>query len=399
MKNINIKLATAFLALLSLGACTDDLNQTDPANQANVSVDELYSSPEAYLQNLAKLYAGFATTGQNGPAGSPDISGIDEGFSQYIRGLWLMQELTTDEAVIGWNDQTIKDFHSQTWSSSDNFINATWSRLDFEIKNCNEFLRQTSDEKLTARGVNDELRAQISVYRAEARFLRAVSYWHFLDLFGGRVGLVTENDPVTYFLPKQATAQELFDFITSDDPRAHVEYQSGAIANYLPTKKFKLTVNPEEVSKNKVVSAAQMNNLTDSLTWNYNSNLILKNNLSIIDILAHNKWKRPICFTVTAGSSNMIGLDNYLYREGFTMRLLPLKPDTAIDDQSAKINSLVMYDNVMNKFKFGNYKHARFLDEQSVTMFYPVLTTTFMTLADGLMAEGRNDMALKVLRK
>ena len=216
MKNINIKLATAFLALLTLGACTDDLNQESPDSGNNLTVDQLYSTPEAYVQNLAKLYAGFATTGQSGPAGSPDITGIDEGFSQYIRGLWLMEELTTDEAVIGWNDQTIKDFHSQTWSSNDNFINAMWSRLDFEIKNCNEFLRQTSDEKLTSRGASDELRAQVAVYRAEARFLRAVSYWHFLDLFGGRVGLVTENDPVTYFLPQQATAQELFDFIESE---------------------------------------------------------------------------------------------------------------------------------------------------------------------------------------
>jgi starch-binding outer membrane protein, SusD/RagB family len=217
MKNINIKLlAGLFVATAALTSCTDDLDQSDPSSANLPTVDELYSDPEAYKATLAKLYAGFATTGQQGPAGAPDISGIDEGFSQYIRGLWYLQELTTDEAVIGWNDQTIKDFHYQTWSSNDNFINATWSRLDFEIKNCNEYLRQTSDEKLDARGVSSELREQIAVYRAEARFLRAVSYWHFLDFFGGRVGLVTENDPTTYFLPEQATAQEIFTFIETE---------------------------------------------------------------------------------------------------------------------------------------------------------------------------------------
>lgn len=209
----NIGLAMCGMLMLS---CTNDLDQSDPGNATNPSVDQLYSNPAAYKQNLAKLYAGLATTGQNGPAGSPDISGIDEGASQYIRGLWLMQELTTDEAIIGWNDQTIKDFHFQTWSSGDTFINATFSRLDFQIKNCNEFLRQTTDEKLDSRGVSAELRAEIAYYRAEARFLRALSYWHFLDLFGGRVGLVTENDPTTFFLPEQATAQQMFDFIDTE---------------------------------------------------------------------------------------------------------------------------------------------------------------------------------------
>lgn len=205
-----------FIFALAMASCTDDLDQSDPQTAGNPSVEDLYRNPAAYKQTLAKLYAGLATTGQNGPAGQADISGIDEGASQYIRGLWLMNELSTDEAIIGWNDNTIKDFHFQTWSAADLFINATFSRLDFQVKNCNEYLRQTSAEKLDSRGVSDELRAEIEVYRAEARFLRALSYWHFLDLFGGRVGLVTENDPTTYFLPEQATAQEMFNFIDAE---------------------------------------------------------------------------------------------------------------------------------------------------------------------------------------
>lgn len=200
-------------------------------------------------------------------------------------------------------------------------------------------------------------------------------------------------------VPGHIEVKELFDFITSDDPSTHVEYQSGMVSNYLPTKKFKLTVKADDVMRNEVITPAQKNMIADSLTWTYNSNLILKNNLAILDILAHNNWKRPVCLAATAGLGNMIGLDNYLYREGFTYRLLPLKPDTTINDQSSKINTLVMYDNVMNKFKFGNYKHARFLDEQSVTMFYPVMVTTFLSLAEGLAAEERNDMALKVLNR
>lgn len=214
---MNLKLtATVLFSAFLLGSCTDDLDQTNPATAANPSVEELYSNPESYLQTLAKLYGGLATTGQQGPAGQPDITGVDEGASQYIRAIFYLNELTTDEALIGWNDNTIKDFHYHTWSSNDGFINGAFSRLDFQIKNCNEYLRQTSDEKLDSRGVNGALREEIAYYRAEARFLRALSYWHFLDFFGGRIGIVTENDPTTYFLPQQATAQELFDFIDAE---------------------------------------------------------------------------------------------------------------------------------------------------------------------------------------
>lgn len=209
------KIGLAILTTTVFTACTKDLDQSNPANESNISADEFYSNPEAYLQGLAKLYAGLATTGQNGPAGSPDISGIDEGESQYVRGYWVMQELTTDEAIIAWNDKTIKDFHYQTWTSSDLFINATFSRLDFQVKNCNEYLRQTTDDKLDARGVAASEREEIATYRAEARFLRALSYWHFLDLFG-EVGLVTEDSPTNFFLPEQASKEEIFNFIETE---------------------------------------------------------------------------------------------------------------------------------------------------------------------------------------
>ncbi len=125
----------------------------------------------------------------------------------------------------------------------------------------------------------------------------------------------------------------------------------------------------------------------------------MKDNLAMLDILSHNNWKRPICFTTTLGPSSLIGLQPYLYKEGFTYRLIPFKPDTSLRDQLEKSNTMVMYNNVMNKFKFGNYKHARYLDHESTTMFYPVMMSTFLTLAQSLIKEGHPDLALKVMHK
>ena len=78
---------------------------------------------------------------------------------------------------------------------------------------------------------------------------------------------------------------------------------------------------------------------------------------------------------------------------------LPLAPDTATRDQLSKTNSLVMYDNVMNKFRYGNFKHAKYLDHESTTMFYPVMVTTFYDLITGLVQDGHPDLAKKALQK
>lgn len=250
MKRVKTNLLSiaSLLIVIAFTSCTNELNTTPPSGSSQ-DAEALFSNPASYKQFLAKLYAGLATTGQQGPAGSADISGIDEGFSQYIRGYWNAQELTTDEAVIAWNDGTIKDFHGQTWSSSDGFLYATYSRLAFQITNCNEFLRQTTDAKLASRNVSGTLLTDIKTYRAEARFLRALSYWHLIDMFGGG-SLETEDSPITYHLPAYATRAQLFAFVESEltaiqpdlkDPNTNEQYRVDRAAAWM--LKAKLLMN------------------------------------------------------------------------------------------------------------------------------------------------------------
>ncbi len=214
MYRIYYKLMLLAGLIFVLASCTKDLDTVplDPKVKTSANV---FDSPGAYKEALAKIYAGLAVSGQQGPSGMPDISGIDEGFGQYLRGLWYLEELPTDEAVISWNDQTIKDFHNQSWTSSDVFISAFYYRIFYQIGLCNEFLRQTTDEKLNERGVDDALRAKIKHYRAEARFMRALSYYHALDEFGS-VPFVTEKEQVGAFFPKQISRKDLFNYIESE---------------------------------------------------------------------------------------------------------------------------------------------------------------------------------------
>ncbi|MDR6944515.1 glycosyltransferase family 117 protein [Mucilaginibacter pocheonensis] len=193
--------------------------------------------------------------------------------------------------------------------------------------------------------------------------------------------------------------KDVFDFITSDDSRTKVQYQNGETMNYLPTKNFKMTVDPNQVVKNGVVTPGQKNMLTTTMEWKYPGNYMFKDNLAIMDVLAHNNWKRPVCFSLGFSPSSMGGLQSYMYKEGFIYHLIPFKADTSIENQLGKVNSLVMYNNVMHKFKYGNFKHARYLDPISRDEFYPFIETTFHDLAQGLIKDGRNDLALNALHK
>jgi len=199
---------------LFLSSCVKDLD-TLPIDPRDMTPNNVYTSAAGYKQVLAKVYAGLSVSGQQGPAGNPDISGIDEGFGEYLRGYWYHQELTTDEAVVSWNDQTIKNFHAQVWGSGDVFIAAMYYRIFFQIAQCNEFIRESTESKLDERGISDADRAEILRFGAEARFLRALSYYHALDLFGN-VPFVTENDPVGKFFPTQIHRDALYSYVESE---------------------------------------------------------------------------------------------------------------------------------------------------------------------------------------
>src|SRR3989454_5298897 len=124
--------------------------------------------------------------------------------------------MPTDEAVIGWNDPGLPTLNTGTWGASNEMVNAMYYRVFYQVMLANEFLRQSTDAKLAERNQNDPtLRTNIQFYRAEARFLRALSYWHGIDLFGS-IPLVTEADPLGATPPKQATRDSLYRYVVSE---------------------------------------------------------------------------------------------------------------------------------------------------------------------------------------
>ena len=200
MKNI-FKSLIYIISLSIVVSCHDDLNQS-PIDPDSFTEENVFTSVNEAKGALAKLYASLALTGQNGPAGNPDIADIDEGFSQFSRMLFNLNEITTDHAVVGWGDPGLPDLHGMYWSSSNDFTEAMYYRLAQAVSFSNSFIKNASELS------GDE----ISAFIAEARFLRAYAYYNLLDLYGN-VPLTTE---ISTELPTQSNRTELFEFIESE---------------------------------------------------------------------------------------------------------------------------------------------------------------------------------------
>ncbi|MDC1107028.1 RagB/SusD family nutrient uptake outer membrane protein [Prolixibacteraceae bacterium] len=209
----NIGLGVIASATMLFTSCLNDLDILPPDPQVNVA-DQIYVNKAGYEQVLAKVYGGLALTGQKGPAGDGDVGGIDEGTSSYIRNLWNAQVLSTDEAICAWGDFGVPELNYIRFSPANPFMEGLYYRLYSEVSMSNEFLREATDAKLESRGLAD-LKEEMKVYRAEARFIRAYSYWVLMDVFGN-VPFVTEDMGVGSYLPQQIMRGDLYDWLITE---------------------------------------------------------------------------------------------------------------------------------------------------------------------------------------
>ena len=199
--------ATALVA-----ACVNDLD-TLPLNKTEPVSEYVYGTNEtAYKEGLGRLYFQFVTNDLT------DLQQMDGGASEVIRAFWSVQETSTDEAKCSWeNDAWVRALNTNTWSEVQNdAVYAVYVRTLQGIALVNEYLRQTTPEKLQSRGVSAELARKIDGFRDEARFIRAYLYWMAMDCFGS-VPFTTEKSPFggAYF-PQQASRTDIFDWCVGE---------------------------------------------------------------------------------------------------------------------------------------------------------------------------------------
>jgi len=215
MKKIMIKTAVAGLMLAGLTSCADELNISSKDPQSSTSADP--------IELLAKQYATLAVTGQAGPAGKGDISD-DEGESGFYRTIFNLETLCSDECIWAWqNDDDIPAITNIAWSKDSKRTRWAYMRLAFDITLFNSFLTDNASRT----------DGEWPHYLAEVRFLRALHFYYYLDLFH-KAPFKLEYDPS--ILPVEKGGKELYDWI--DQELTEIEGLLAPIGEYNSSTNF-----------------------------------------------------------------------------------------------------------------------------------------------------------------
>jgi hypothetical protein len=207
--NIIIQLLT-ITTLFVTTSCINDLDRY-PIN--GDSAEKVYSTFEGYKGVLAKVYNSFGTSVNEGPAGYYDTSIGAEG--DFLRAFYNIQSLTTEEGITTWSDAGLHDLNFMTWSSNNPFVTGLYSRAIYQILLVNEFIRESTDDKINSRGISLNDAEEIRYFRAEVRFLRAFQYWVLMDVFGNPP-FIDEKSPVGKYIPPQIQRNDLFNYVESE---------------------------------------------------------------------------------------------------------------------------------------------------------------------------------------
>lgn len=196
-------------------SCFGDLD-TMPLDETQLVGEKVYNTADGYTGVLAKCYSSLILTGQKGgDGGDGDLEGANEGYSGYVRLMFYLQELSTDDFIMPSSSNGLRKCLNLQWDASNaSVIRWTYQRLYMTIAYCNELLRECTEDKLKSRGLWNQLGDECASYRAEARFIRAYCYATLCDLFGA-VSYIDENTGVKD-IPAQWSRKEIFEFAENE---------------------------------------------------------------------------------------------------------------------------------------------------------------------------------------
>ena len=178
-----------------------------------------------------------------------------------------------------------------------------------------------------------------------------------------------KRNQVFYYNPSgQDRPQDLRDFIRFIGDNNPLQAQGGReIESHFQTKNVYLSVNKQAVLANGVVSPEDTARIVSRIPLKLqNKDYLIKDEIAILDIISSNLWERPIYFAVTCRQEKLFGLDDYLQLEGLALKIVPVRSQSESQYGiigSGGVNTDAFYNNVMEKFRWGNFdKHQMFVD-------------------------------------
>jgi len=200
--------------------------------------------------------------------------------------------------------------------------------------------------------------------------------------------------PVIDKIKDYVDVNKVVEFVTSNDPEALLNNE----VNYFVTKNFSLPIDSATVVNNGTVKLKDAGKIDSIMKWTINKRYIYKSEMMVLDIIATNKWKRPVYFAITVGEDSYLGLDEYFQLDGLAYRLVPIKTVNA-DNSTGRIDTDILYETMMKKFKWGGINNPKvYLDENNLRMTMN-FRNNFSRLAVALLNEGKKKKAIEVLDK
>jgi hypothetical protein len=206
--------------------------------------------------------------------------------------------------------------------------------------------------------------------------------------------------PVSKKIDTPVNLKDIVQFAGRDERQFMIDYSGrGDYINYLPTNKFLIEVDTQEVLSNGTVKNYFRERIISPMIWEYTDDNAFKGDLAIMDMLSTNRWKRPVYISSTVPASQYKGLEKFFILEGIAYRIVPVKTDESDPGEYGMVDPLVMYDNLMNKFKWGNAGDPSvYLDENNRRMLGN-FRRLFGNLGKVFLQQGDTVRALEVANK
>lgn len=197
-----------------------------------------------------------------------------------------------------------------------------------------------------------------------------------------------------------ANMREAMGFVASDLPQTKLHGYSEPL-DYIPARNLFLPVDSAKVIANGTVKPQNADKIVKNIEISLKGNFLNKSQLIMLDILATNNWERPVYFGIGMGAEAYMGFENYFQLEGAAYRVVPIKSEDSGYYDYGRIDSDILYDNIMNKFEWGNIKDPKvnmdYLHDNTLNVMK--YRGTFLRLAEQLHQEGKNEKAIAVLDK
>jgi len=204
--------------------------------------------------------------------------------------------------------------------------------------------------------------------------------------------------PVVDRIQRYVPLKDVMDFVGSDDAKTKVQASDGSEMNYLPAKLLQIPVDSAKVMNSGLVSMRDTARLLKSIDFNLTKKYVTKSDMMVLDLLANFNWDRPVYFASSVGTDNYMDLQEYFRLEGFAYRLIPYKTKNENGD-IGDINTDILFDNLMNKFKWGRMNEPDVLIDHYNTRVISIMKIrdVFARLARALIAENKKEKAIEVL--